>query len=427
MIRAALLLTIAAFLPLSTPAAPPGTMIRTRVNVPDALKQGVFTTDRYLNIPPGFRISLFAAVSGARFMAVAPNGDILVSQPGVGQVTLLRPSTNGGVPQSFTFASGLQAPHDMVFYTAGGTTYLYISERNQINRYPYVSGDTAAHDRQVIIKGLPDSSTSELRGAYAHELKNIALGSDGHLYVSIGSSCNVCAGDTVSDPVRGAIYQYNADGTGGRLFARGLRNAEGVRFLPGTNTLWVVMNNRDQIRYPFQDSSGNYGQLFWGYVDNHPPDLFTDVRDGGNYGWPFCNSNPDQGFDHMPFDLDLDTNQDGHVDCGKMDAPTKGIQAHSAPLGLLFLRDTSFTQVYREGAVVSLHGSWDRSHKTGYKVAYFPWSPSTQLPGAQIDFVTGWLDDASQNAWGRPVDAVVDKAGGLLISDDTAGAIYQLT
>ncbi len=427
MIKSALLLAVAAFFPLSTPAAPPGAMIRTRVNVPDALQQGVFATDRYLNIPPGFRISLFALVSGARFMAVAPNGDILVSQPGAGQVTLLRPSANGGVPQSFTFASGLQAPHDMVFYTAGGTTYLYITEKNQINRYPYVSGDTAAHDRQVIIKGLPDSSTPELRGAYAHELKNIAVGTDGRLYVSIGSSCNVCAGDTVSDPVRGAIYQYNADGTGGRLFARGLRNAEGVRFLPGTDTLWVVVNNRDQLPYPFQDSTGNYGQLFWGYVDNHPPDLFTAVRDGGNYGWPFCDSNPDQGFDRMPFDPDFDTNQDGHVDCSKMDAPSKGIQAHSAPLGLLFLHGTPFAQVYREGAVVPLHGSWDRSRKTGYKVAYFPWNASTQLPGAQIDLVTGWLDTASQNAWGRPVDAVVDQAGSLLISDDTAGAIYKLT
>jgi uncharacterized protein (TIGR03437 family) len=402
-------------------------MIRSRLSVPDALKSGVFSTDRYLNIPPGFRISVFALVPGARFMAAAPNGDILVSQPGLGQVTLLRTATNGGVPQAFTFVSGLQSPHDMVFHTINGTTYIYISEKNQINRYRYVSGDTAVRDRQVIIKGLPDSSTPELHGTYAHELKNIALDGDDHLYVSIASSCNVCADDTASNPVRGAIYQYNADGTGGRLFARGLRNAEGVRFLPGTNTLWAVVNTRDQVPYPFQDSTGNYGQLFWGYVDDHPPELFTAVRDGGNYGWPFCNSNPDQSFDHMPFDSDLDTNRDGHVDCSKMDAPTKGIQAHSAPLGLLFLRDTLFTQPYREGAVIPLHGSWDRSHKTGYKVAYFPWSASTQLPGAQIDLVTGWLDDASQNAWGRPVGAVVDRTGSLLISDDATGAIYRLT
>src|SRR5438309_2091292 len=82
------------------------------------------------------------------------------------------------------------------------------------------------------------------------------------------------------------------------------------------NTLWVAVNNRDQLPYPFRDSTGSYGQVFWSYVDNHPPDLFTAVRDGGNYGWPFCDSNPDKGLDRMPFDPDYDTNLDGHVDCG---------------------------------------------------------------------------------------------------------------
>src|SRR5215472_8133197 len=243
MTRPALLLAISTWLLFSAQSAPPGAMIRSRLNVPDALKSGVFSADRYMVIPPGFRISLFANVPGARFMAVAPNGDILVSQPGSGRVTLLRPATNGGVPQVFPFISGLQSPHDMVFHTINGTTYIYISEKNQINRFRYVSGDTAAHERQVIIKGLPNSSTPELHGTYAHELKNLAVDGDNHLYVSIASSCNVCAEDTTSDPVRGAIYQYNADGTGGRLFARGLRNAEGVRFLPGTNTLFAAVNN----------------------------------------------------------------------------------------------------------------------------------------------------------------------------------------
>jgi uncharacterized protein (TIGR03437 family) len=404
-------------------AAPPGAMVRAKLDVPDALRNGTFATDRYLTIPPGFQISLFAAVGGARFMAVAPNGDVLVSQPDAGQVTLLRPVA-GGVPQTFTFVNGLRRPHDMAFYTANGTSYVYIAEMNQINRYRYVSGDTAAHDREVIIKGLPDGQAIS---GYAHELKNIAIGSDGHLYVSIGSSCNVCAEDTTSDPVRGAIYQYNADGTGGRLFARGLRNAEGVRFLPGTNTLWAAVNNRDNVPYPVEDASENYGQVIWSYVDNHPPDLLTAVRDGGNYGWPFCDSNPDKALDQMPFNPDFDTNQDGHVDCAKMDAVTKGMPAHSAPLGLVFLGDTTFAQPYRNGAAVALHGSWDRTTKTGYKVIYFPWSTTTGLPGAQMDLVTGWLDDASQTAWGRPVDVAVDGTGGLLISDDAAGAIYRLT
>jgi uncharacterized protein (TIGR03437 family) len=406
--------------------APPGAMVRAKLSVPDALKNGPFSGDRYLTIPPGFQVSLFASLPGARFMALAPNGDVLVSQPDAGKVTLLR-SPNGDVPQSFTFISGLRRPHDIVFHTVGGAQYVYIAETNQINRFRYSPGDTAAHNREIVVTGLPDSATPEFNGSYAHELKNIALGSDDALYVSIGSSCNVCSEDTTSNPVRASIYKYNADGTGGRLFASGLRNAEGVRFLPGTNTLWAAVNNRDQLPYPFQDSTGNYGQVFSAYVDNHPPDLFTAVRDGGNYGWPFCDSNPDKGFDRMPFDPDYDTNRDGHVDCGKMDLPSKGIQAHSAPLGLVFLQDTLFPQPYRGGAVIGLHGSWDRSQKTGYKVVYFPWNSTTQSPGAQIDLVTGWLDDTSQNAWGRPVAAIVDSAGSLLISDDNAGAIYRLT
>jgi uncharacterized protein (TIGR03437 family) len=403
-------------------AAPPGAMVRARLDVPGALRNGAFAADRYLTIPPGFQISLFARVAGARFMAVAPNGDVLVSQPDAGKVTLLRPVA-GGVPQNFTFVSGLRRPHDIIFYSDNGTSYVYIAETNQINRYRYLAGDTAARDRQIIITGLPDGHAM---GTYAHELKNIAIGNGGHLYVSIGSSCNVCADDTASDPVRGAIYQYSADGSGRRLFARGLRNAEGVRFLPGTNTLWAVVNNRDNVPYPVEDAS-NYGQMIWPYVDNHPPDLLTAVRDGGNYGWPFCDSNPDKGLDQMPFNQDFDTNQDGHVDCGKMDVVTKGIPAHSAPLGLVFLGDTVFAQPYRTGAAVALHGSWDRTKKTGYRVVYFPWSTITGLPGEQMDLVTGWLDDASQSVWGRPVDAVVDGTGSLLISDDAAGAIYRLT
>jgi hypothetical protein len=195
----------------------------------------------------------------------------------------------------------------------------------------------------VVISGLPDASSPELNGTYGHELKNIALDGSDKLYVSIASTCNVCTSDTQSNPVRAAIYVYNADGSSGRLFARGLRNAEGLAMIPGTNTLWVVVNNRDDIAYPFNDGSGNYGRVFSGYVDDHPPDEFTRVRDGGNYGWPFCNPNPDtpSGLVDMPFDRDYQMNQTGAVDCGTMDRINHGIQAHSAPLGLTFFQNTN--------------------------------------------------------------------------------------
>jgi len=129
----------------------------------------------------------------------------------------------------------------------------------------------------------------------------------------------------------------------------------------------------------------------------------------------------------MPFDRDFQLNQDGHVDCGSMNRIDKGIQAHSAPLGLLFLQDTSFDLAYRNGAIICLHGSWNRAAKTGYKVAYFPWDAANQRPGHQTDFITGWLDDASQQAWGRPVASAVDQQGNLYVSDDASGTIYKLT
>ena len=312
-------------------------------------------------------------------MAVAPNGDLLVSNPGAGVVKLVRPNPSGD-PIISDYVTGLGRPHDIVFHSINSTTYVYISEKNQISRFVYNPGDTVAHDRQIVVSDLPDASLSELHGAYGHELKNIALDSTHKLYVSIGSTCNACESDTLSDPVRGAIYQYDADGSNGRLFARGLRNAEGLAFIPGTTTLWAAVNNRDNIAYPYQDATGNYGKVLSSYVDNHPPEEFTRVRDGGNYGWPFCNPNPDSasGYDTMPFDRDVEFNATGaKLDCSTADSISKGIQAHSAPLGLTFLQDTNFPALYRDGVTIGLHGSWNRTTPTGYKVIYFPWDSAT--------------------------------------------------
>jgi glucose/arabinose dehydrogenase len=405
-----------------------GASVQVKVQVSDSMRSSPFDVDRFLTLPPGFTISVYARIGGARFMAVAPNGDLLVSQPGSGSVLLLR-ATGDGDPTIHTFVSGLKRPHGIVFHSIDGVTYVYISETNQIDRFLYNSGDTFAHDRQVIVTGLPDSSSPELHGAYGHELKNIALDAGHRLYVSIGSTCNVCTADTISWPLRAAIYQYDADGSNARLFARGLRNAEGLAFLPGAGDLWVVVNGRDEIAYPSKDSTGQYGRVVPAYVDDHPPDEFTQVREGGNYGWPFCNPNPDTSstMDTMPFDPDYQLNAGNQVDCGSMDRISKGIQAHSAPLGLLFLQETAFSEGYRDGAVVALHGSWDRQKKTGYKVIYFPWDGASGNPGPQMDMVTGWLDDASQQVWGRPVGIAVDQQGNLFVSDDYSGTIYEVS
>jgi glucose/arabinose dehydrogenase len=416
-------------MPAHAVVAPPGASVAVQVQVPASMRTAPFDVTRTLTVPPDFTVAVYARVPGARFLAVTPDGNLLVSHPAGGRVRLIRPNP-GGDPLISDFATGLRRPHDIVFHDLNGVTYLYVAETNQIDRYLYTPGDLTAQQRQVVVTGLPDASSPGLGGSYGHELKNIALDANHKLYVSIASTCNACTSDTQSNPVRASIYQYNADGTGGRLFARGLRNAEGLALLNGS--LWVAVNNRDNIAYPFHndwtgDGTDDYGKVMQSYVDNHPPDEFTSVRDGGNYGWPFCNPNPDTpaGYDLMPFDRDVQFNASGSaLDCNTADRIVQGIQAHSAPLGFSFLNGTAFPSAYQSGAALAYHGSWNRTQKTGYKVAHFPFDMTTQQAGDQIDLVTGWA--TSSSSWGRPVDVAVDGQGTLLISDDQAGAIYKL-
>jgi glucose/arabinose dehydrogenase len=399
------------------------TLEEVQVGVPESMRFAPFDQKRSLNIPKGYQIQILARILKARFMAVAPNGDLLVSQPSTGSVKLIRGSS------VTDFVTGLDQPHDIVFHTIGSSTFVYIAQTNQITRYLYTTGDSSGKKPEVVVKNLPDASLPELGGKYGHALKNIALDSKHKLYVSIGSSCNVCLNDTTANPVRGSIYVYDADGANGKLFARGIRNAEGLDFVPSTDELWVVVNNRDNAPYPYQkdydgDGSSDYGKTLQSFVDNYPLEPFTKVVQGGDYGWPFCNSNAENGVDNMPYDRDMDTNKDGAKrDCTKIERVSKGIQAHSAPLGLSFLGDSSFPMPYREGAVSALHGSWNRAKKTGYKVIFFPWKNGK--PGAEQDLVSGFLD--GERPWGRPVDAIPDRKGGLLISDDYSGTIYKLS
>ena len=402
---------------------PTAASMSAQVQVPSNLRTGAFTQDRYLNIPAHMQISVYARVPSARFMVLTPTNDLLVSVPGQGKIVLVKARTNG-TPAVSDFVTGLHSPQDMLFHKVNNTMYLYVGESNGVDRFVYTNGATKAGSRQVLISGLPDGSWPQFGGTYSHPMKDIAFDSNHHLYVDFGSSCNVCVEDTHSNPLRDAIYVYNENGGQGKLFAQGLRNAEGLAFVPGTNTLWAAINNRDNLAYPFHDNTGQYGKVVQSYVDNHPPDEFTSVRDGGNYGWPFCNPDPDKGLVNMPFDRDVQYNADGHVDCGKMDRINQGIQAHSAPVGLTFLHNASMTHI---GALIGLHGSWDRAAKTGYKLVYFPWNTAQSMPEQQIDLVTGWLDGTSQQAWGRPVDAIADAHGNILISDDASGTIYQLS
>ncbi|MDF1505525.1 hypothetical protein, partial [Roseisolibacter sp. H3M3-2] len=411
-------------------AAPPAATTSVTVQVPASMRTAPFNTTRTLRVPPGWAASVYARVGGARFMAVAPNGDLLVSNPGAGTVWLVR-ARAGGDPTVTAWASGLYRPHDVVFHAIDGQTWVYVAEGDKVARYRYTPGDSVGQGREVLVTGLPSARSPELGGSYGHELKNIALSPAHELYVSVASISNADPADVLASPPRAAIWQYTASGGAMRVYARGLRNAEGLAFVPGTSALWAAVNNRDNIGYPFHqdftgDGTDDYGKILTAYVDDHPPEEFTRVVDGGNYGWPYCNPNPDTpaGLDDMPFDRDVQTNADGsRLDCATATRVSKGIQAHSAPLGLTFLQGTAAPMAWREGAAVALHGSWNRSTPTGYKVAYFPWDAAAQRPGAQQDLFAGWLVGTS--SWGRPVDVAAAPDGALYVSDDATGTIYR--
>src|SRR3569623_586589 len=402
------------------------------LGVPQGLSQPPFDAPKSLNVPPGFGIRVLARINGARFMALAPNGDVLVSNPGEGKIFMLRKQSGGSWQQS-EFAVGLQQPHDMVFHQLNGVIYLYVAESSRVTRSVYANGETRIAAQEIMVDGLPDSSTPELQGVYAHELKNIALSPDHKLYVSIASSCNACVEDTASNPVRGAIYQYNADGGGGRLFATGIRNAEGLDFIPGTNELWATINSRDEVPYPFDndidgDGASDLGKILPAYTDSNPVDLFTRVRDGGNYGWPFCNPVPNAQMRNPELAPDFNWNPGGtNVDCATSDRAMIALPVHAAPLVMSMLQASTVPSPLRSGAVVALHGCWNCSSlDAGYKVAFIPIDSAGNASSA-VDLVSGFvLDPAARTVCVRPVDAIANAVGDILFSDDLAGAIYQL-
>ncbi|MEV4532832.1 gluconolaconase [Asanoa sp. NPDC049518] len=361
-------------------------------------------TEHSVNLPEGWTASVYARVPKARFLLALPDGAVLVSRPDAGRVMRIPPG--GGEPT--TFLSGLDRPHDLVLATVGGRQWIYVAAVDRVVRYPLAA---TAGAPEVIVDGLPDESLPELGGKYGHVLKNIALDGD-TLYVSIASTCNACASDTVSDPIRGSVYRWDAAGhnTGKALVAKGLRNAEGLAIAPGTHDLWVVVNNRDNIIDPAT------GRKDTAYVDNHPPEEFIKIKQGGFYGWPFCNPDPSGGLRDMPFQRDYELNRGGEAaDCGAATPVDVGIQAHSAPLGLTFVPSL--------GAVIALHGSWNRSQPTGYKVINFPWVDGR--PGDQHDLATGFL--GAESPWARPVDIALLADGSLLVSDDFGGNVFRFT
>ncbi|MBU6436200.1 MAG: sugar dehydrogenase [Betaproteobacteria bacterium] len=398
-----------------------------------SLKSAPFDVPRSLQVPPGFGIRVWARVGAARLMALAPSGAVLVSQPSGGKIVRVVAQA-GAAPQVTDLVSGLNLPHGMAFATLGAQTYLYVGEQNQVVRLPYdVARDTVGAP-QVVVSNLPYGSNSELGSQYGHPLKSVAV-RGGKLYVSVASQSNADPRERDAGSVsrvRAAIYEFNLDGSGERLYARGLRNAEGLAVSP-EGELWAAVNHRDNTPYPYSDGAQPYGAVVQSFVNDYPPEPLARVTDGSDHGWPLCNPNPftPGGRRGMPFDRYVDNNRDGSkLDCARLPPMAAAFEPHSAPLGLAFW--SSGPGGYRDAAVAGLHGCWNCSEPRGYKVALWTWSAGSG-PGRALNLVTGFYSDAGNldpnnkfSSWGRPVGVLPTPDGSLLISDDKSGTIYQL-
>jgi glucose/arabinose dehydrogenase len=368
------------------------------VQVAPDLAQPPFDAPRQALVPAGWTMSVWARVPKARLAAWAPDRSLLVSVPSAGQIVKLENGRNS------VLLDGLDQPHGIAF--AGRT--LYVAESDQIDTYDYADG--AATNRRTVAAGLPDAKSPDLHGAYAHALKSVAVGQDGSVYFSIGSTGNITADDRAADPPRASIMRIPPGGGPAQPFATGVRNGTGLAIAPD-GSVWTAVNNRDNVANP------QTGDVSADYVARLTP--------GRELGWPYCNSDwPAQGMANLPFIRDVQTNADGSkLDCASLPPVEQSVGAHAAPLGMSFTENV-LPGPYASGALIGVHGSWNRQPPRAPEVAFYPWHNGTL--GDQQTLVGGF-QSGDGTRWGRPVAAVAGPDGAVYITDDYADAVYRLS
>ena len=352
------------------------------------------------DVPKGFDVKLYASgFANPRYLLTAPNGDIFVTESSANVIRVLRDSDGDGHPEiNQAFATGLKRPFGLAFYPPGPSPeFLYVANTDGIVRFPYRDGDLKARGKPEHIADL--SSGGRLTGG-GHWTRDIVFSNDGRkLFASIGSKTNV--DDETSEPEereRARIFRLNPDGSERTVYAWGLRNAVGIAVHPETGDLWASVNERD------------------GLGDDLVPDYITRVREGGFYGWPWYYLGKHQDPRHRGARPDL---------ADKVLVPDVLVQAHSAPLNMIFYDGSQFPDAYRGDAFVALHGSWNRAKRTGYKVVRVPLKDG-KPKGIYEDFMTGFVTPEG-NVWGRPVGLTVAKDGALLVSEDGNNSIWRIT
>jgi glucose/arabinose dehydrogenase len=367
--------------------------------------------------PDGFKVTKFAdGLQNPRWIYVTPNGDVLVAEANTeskgikkvtekisgkaesqntgesaNRITLLRDKDNDGTPElKQVLLFGLNQPFGML--VLGNS--LYVANTDGIVQYPYQPGQTQVKSEGKKILDLPAG------GHNNHWTRNIiANANQTKIFISVGSGSNVAEHGMENEIRRANILEINPDGSGERVVAAGLRNPVGMSLAPGTNELWTVVNERDELG------------------DNLVPDYLTKVKDGGFYGWPYAYYGPNE-------DPRLKGQQPELVK--ETLIPDMSMGAHTASLGLVFYKQKAFPAKYHGGAFVSQHGSWNRAQLSGYKVIFVPFQNGAPS-GDPEDFLTGFIADTSKSeVYGRPVGIAVLPNGALLVADDASNVIWKI-
>jgi glucose/arabinose dehydrogenase len=373
------------------------------------------------SVPSGFTVQAMATgLASPRNVYALANGDILVvqalkeakepierlknpffdlifgqahksSQIGPSnRIVLLRDADGDGKPElQSVLLDHLNSPFGIVLVG----NELYVADTDGIVGYPFTPGQTKISAQGTRIAALPAGLINH------HWTKSLTASPDGSkLYVGIGSNSNVGERGMEAETNRTAILEVDPKTGAASVFAGGLRNPNGLNFYPGSNVLWTVVNERDEL--------GN----------NLVPDYLTSVHKGGFYGWPYSYYGQHVDPRVHPQRPDL---------VKRAIPPDYALSSHVAPLGMTFYTGASFPPMYRGGAFVGEHGSWNRAELNGYKVVFIRFAGGRPV-GMPVEFVGGFLNSAGK-VRGRPVGLTVDRTGALIIADDVGNAVWRVS
>jgi glucose/arabinose dehydrogenase len=367
---------------------------------------------------PGLAVSAYASgLEHPRWVYVLPNGDVLVAEtnkppeekeptsirgavqkheqkkagagaPSANRITLLRGvDANGAAATRTAFLEGLHGPFGMALVGHN----LYIANADALLRFPYKTGDTRITAKGVKVMDLP-------AGINHHWTKNVVASPDGNkLYVSVGSNSNAAEAGIEAEQGRAAIWEYDIASGKSHMYATGLRNPVGMAFHPQSRALWASVNERDEL--------GN----------DLVPDYMTAVKEGAFYGWPYS---------YYGQHIDDRVKPQRPELVAKAIAPDYALGNHTASLGLTFY-DGNLLPQYKNGALVSQHGSWNRKPFAGYQLVYVPFN-NGKPSGPPQEVLTGFLSKDA-HAYGRPVGVAVDKNGAILLADDVGNTVWRIT